>query len=213
VERKASLVGNRILMSLKSLFVLSRRCCQLGALISVLSTITPLVSVSVAQESDTPRRITLVHQAALPSTIPPVGNLMQIKVETLNTVDITTKIRLVGAKDGRFIDIAFPKGRLNSADHPTYTIDVPTPIAAMTYQFILHQPNGSITTTEKYIVRRPCIPHFKVAEPDSSSTAAYNKEIATLVAKSKELELETTSLESSLKLVEEMKTTLTTREQ
>jgi hypothetical protein len=138
---------------------------------------------------------------------------MQIKVETINTVDITTKIRLVGAKDGRFIDIAFPKGKLNSADHPTYTIEVPTPIAAMTYQFILHQPDGSITTSEKFIVRRPCIPHFKIGEPETASTAAYNKEIATLVAKSKELESETTSLESSLKLVEEMKAALSTKEQ
>jgi hypothetical protein len=138
---------------------------------------------------------------------------MQIKVETLNTVDITTTIRLVGAKDGRFIDIAFPKGKLNNSDHPTYSIDVPTPIAAMTYQFILHQPDGSITTSEKFIVKRPCIPHFKIAEPDKASTAAYNKEIATLVAKSKELELETLSLESSLKLVEEMKIALSTKEQ
>jgi hypothetical protein len=144
--------------------------------------------------------------------IPPVGSLMQIKVETLNTVDITTKIRLVGAKDGRFIDIAFPKGKLNSVDHPTYSVDVPTPIAAMTYQFVLHQPDGSITTSEKFIVRRPCIPHFKIAEPDAASTAAYNKEIATLVARSKELELETASLESSLKLVEEMKVALSTKE-
>jgi hypothetical protein len=138
---------------------------------------------------------------------------MQIKVETINTVDITTKIRLVGAKDGRFIDIAFPKGKLNTVDHPSYTIDVPTPIAAMTYQFIVHQPDGSITTSEKFIVKRPCIPHFKIAEPDSASTAAYNREIATLVARSKELELETASLESSLKLVEEMKTALSTKEQ
>ncbi|MEY4700023.1 MAG: hypothetical protein RL326_210 [Pseudomonadota bacterium] len=199
-------------MSLSSLFVFSRRRCQLGVL-AVMIALSPSAPDSVAQDSDGPRRITLVHRAPLPSTIPPLGSLMQIKVETLNTVDITTTIRLVGAKDGRFIDIAFPKGKLNSADHPMYSIDVPAPIAAMTYQFILHQPDGSITTSEKFIVKRPCIPHFKIAEPDKVSTAAYNKEIATLVAKSKELELETLSLESSLKLVEEMKIALSTKEQ
>lgn len=199
-------------MSLSSLFVFSRRRCQIGVLASMLA-LLPNPPGSSAQESEAPRRIALVHRAPLPSTIPPLGSLMQIKVETLNTVDITTTIRLVGAKDGRFIDIAFPKGKLNSADHPTYSIDVPTPVAAMTYQFILHQPDGSITTSEKFIVKRPCIPHFKIAEPDKVSTAAYNKEIATLVAKSKELELETLSLESSLKLVEEMKIALSTKEQ
>ncbi len=166
-----------------------------------------------SQESGDSSKIILSHRAPLPSTIPAVGNLMQIRVETLNTVDITTKIRLVGAKDGRFIDIAFPKGKLNSADHPTYTVDVPAPIAAMTYQFILHQPDGSISTSEKFILKRPCIPHFKVPEPDETSTAAYNKEIATLVARAKELELETASLETSLKLVEEMRVALSTKEQ
>lgn len=199
-------------MSLSSLFVSIRRRCQLGVLAAMIALI-PNAASSFAQESDEVRRIALIHRAPLPSTIPPVGSLMQIRVETLNTVDITTKIRLVGAKDGRFIDIAFPKGKLNSSDHPTYTVDVPTPIAAMTYQFVLHQPDGSITTSEKFIVKRPCIPHFKIAEPDAASTAAYNKEIATLVARSKELELETASLESSLKLVEEMKVALSTKEQ
>lgn len=212
MERKARFVGNRTVMPLSSLFVFSRWRSALRVVFCLTISVAS-ATTSVGQESEAPRRIGLLHRAPLPSTIPPVGSLMQIKVETINTVDITTKIRLVGAKDGRFIDIAFPKGKLNTVDHPSYTIDVPTPIAAMTYQFIVHQPDGSITTSEKFIVKRPCIPHFKIAEPDSASTAAYNREIATLVARSKELELETASLESSLKLVEEMKTALSTKEQ
>jgi len=199
-------------MSLRLTFSQGRGSRLFGFVAPALLLLT-CSSHAFAQESTDTRRIALLHRAPLPSTIPPVGSLMQVRVETLNTVDITTKIRLVGAKDGRFIDIAFPKGKLNSADHPTYTVDVPAPVAAMTYQFVLHQPDGSITTSEKFIVKRPCIPHFKIAEPDDTSTAAYNKEIATLVARSKELELETASLETSLKLAEEMKAALSTKEQ
>jgi len=199
-------------MPLPSSFVLIPRQRLLECIAcSLLALLSP--SASLAQESGDGRKIVLSHRAPLPSTIPPVGSLMQIRVETLDTVDITTKIRLVGAKDGRFIDIAFPRGKLNSSDHPTYTVDVPAPIAAMTYQFVLHQPDGSISTSEKFIVKRPCIPHFKIPEPSETSTAAYNKEIATLVARAKELELETASLENSLKLVEDMRAALTAKEQ
>lgn len=159
--------------------------------------------VVVAQEET--KTITLLHQAPSAAEIPPLGTLMRIQVELRNTVDIATKIRLVGSKDGRFIDIAFPKGALNAADHPTFVAEIPAPVAALTYQFVMHQPDGSITTSNRYVLKRKCIQNFTVNVPDSSPSAAYNREVATLVARSKELERDTASLEASLKLMEEMK--------
>lgn len=162
--------------------------------------------MAAAQEET--KTVTLLHQAPSANEIPPLGTLMRLQVELRNTVDIATKIRLVGSKDGRFIDIAFPKGALNPADHPTFIVEIPSPVAALTYQFVMHQPDGSITTSNRYVLKRKCIQNFTVNVPDSSPSAAYNREVATLVARSKELERDTASLEASLKLLEEMKVSL-----
>jgi hypothetical protein len=133
---------------------------------------------------------------------------MRIQLELRNTVDIATKIRLVGSKDGRFIDIAFPKGALNDATHPVFFVEIPSPVAAMTYQFVMHQPDGSITTSNRFVIKRACIQNYAVDVPESSASAAYSREIATLVARSKQLERDTSSLEASLKLLEEMKVSM-----
>jgi|688.fasta_scaffold879525_1 hypothetical protein len=163
--------------------------------------------VAHAQE-DVKQKISLVHQAPTTSALPPVGGLLRIQVELRNTVDITAKIRLVGSKDGRFIDIAFPKGALNAADHPTFSVEIPSPVAAMTYQFVLRQPDGSATTTNRYVIKRKCIQNYAVDVPDTSASAAYSREVAKLVGRAKELERDTASLEASLKLLEEMKASI-----
>jgi hypothetical protein len=152
--------------------------------------------------------IVLTHVVPSVSEIPPVGSLMRLQVSLRNTTDIEAKIRLVGSKDGRFIDIAFPRGALNSADHPTFTTEIPSPVAAMTYQFILHQRDGTLSASQRYVLKRGCIQNFTVDVPDEGGTAAYRREMATLVAKANRLDRDNKSLEASLKLLEEMKTSL-----
>lgn len=184
---------------------------QYACLRCLLLIITALLSAPASgftQESPEQQSIVLRHTPPAGASIPPVGNVMSLKVELQNTVDITTKIRLVGSKDGRFIDIALPKGALNNSDRATFSIEIPAPVAYMTYQFIVHQPNGSITSTDRYILKRPCIENFKVDIPDNSGTAEFSRQVASLVAKSKELERDTVSLEAAFKLLERMKVSL-----
>jgi hypothetical protein len=163
---------------------------------------------SVCAQEDSQQKIALIHQPPATNALPPVGSLMRIQVELRDTVDITAKIRLVGSKDGRFIDLAFPKGALNTSDHPTFFVEIPSPVAAMTYQFVLRQPDGSVTTSKRYLIKRNCIQTYAIDVATSSASAAYSREVATLVARAKELERDTASLESSLKLLEEMKASL-----
>lgn len=133
---------------------------------------------------------------------------MRIQVSLRNTLDIETKVRLVGSKDGRFIDIAFPRGSLNAVDQPTFSTEIPSPIAAMTYQFIVHQRDGRLTATPKYTLKRSCLQHFKIDVPEDGGNSTFRREMATLVAKANRLDRDNKSLEASLKLLEEMKSSL-----
>jgi hypothetical protein len=130
---------------------------------------------------------------------------MPISLQLENSSEVDIKIRMVGSRDGRFMDIAFPMGVLNMSDRPTFTINVPAPTALMTYQFVIHQPNGELTLTPKYTVQRSCVQKFRVDVPDGEPSSQYRKEIATLMAKARSLERDTAQLETAIKLIEALK--------
>jgi len=183
---------------------------QLFFAIAYLSLPAFLASPSYAQQQDDTGNlpITVAHQPPRVDAIPAIGTLMPIQVELRNTFDIESKIRLVGSKDGRFIDIAFPRGALNSADQPTFKIEIPSPVAAMTYQFVIHQRDGSLSASERFVIKRRCIQNYTVAVPEDAPNAEFRREVSSLVSQAKNLERDTASLESSLRLLEQIKSSL-----
>jgi hypothetical protein len=189
-----------------------------GVLTFVLNTLVILAGVSItsridtlyAQSSGEPvAPIKIIHKPLQSGSIPTLGTPMRVDVELLNTFDIESKVRLIGAKDGRFIDIAFPQGALNAVDHPTFHIEIPSPVAAMTYQFVVHQRDGTLSSSERFTIKRSCIQNFKVAVPEDAPNGDFRREVSTLISQAKSLERDTASLESSLKLLEDIKASLT----
>lgn len=176
---------------------------------SVLGTafaaLTLFVTTAVALAEDASPPVILQHKPIETHQLPQAGTLIPISVSLANSSDVDFKIRLVGSRDGRFMDIAFPMGVLNESDRPTYTINLPAPVAAMTYQFVIHQKSGDLTLTEKYIIKRNCVQNFKVEVPETIPSAEYRKEVATLVAKARSLERDTRNLETAIKLLENLK--------
>jgi hypothetical protein len=165
--------------------------------------------IILAQDAGAPPQIKVSHRAPASDALPAIGTLMTLEIELQNTFDIETKIRLVGSKDGRFIDIAFPRGALNAADHPTFKVEIPSPIAAMTYQFVVHQRDGSLSSSERLVIKRRCIQNYKVTIPEDAPNAEFRREISSLVSQAKNLERDTASFETSLKLLEQIKSSLT----
>jgi hypothetical protein len=191
---------------------------KIGFLTFVIKTSLILASVSVtagtntlyAEPSGAPSGpIKVIHRPLSSNSLPTLGTPMRVDVELLNTFDIESKVRLIGAKDGRFIDIAFPQGALNAVDHPTFHIEIPSPVAAMTYQFVVHQRDGTLSSSERFTIKRSCIQNFKVAVPEDAPNGEYRREVSTLISQAKLLERDTASLESSLKLIEDIKASLT----
>jgi len=146
--------------------------------------------------------LTIRHQPTETHKLPPAGTLMPVAVQLENSSDVDIKIRLVGSRDGRFMDIAFPMGVLNESDKPTYTIQVPAPVKAMTYQFIIHQKGGDLTLSDKFVTKRNCVQTYKVEVAENLPSAEYRKQMATLVAKARSLERDTQNLETAIKLID-----------
>lgn len=166
-------------------------------------TIPGYATAATAQEQETHVRIS--HQPTEPHQLPPAGTLIPIVVQLVNSSDVDTKIRLVGSRDGRYMDIAYPLGVLDVRDQPTYSILVPAPVAAMSYQFIIHQKSGDLTLTEKFTVKRHCIQTYKVEVPEGLPSTEYRRKVGTLVSQARSLERDTKNLDTAIQLLEELK--------
>jgi hypothetical protein len=183
--------------------ILKRTCMRI-----IWSTILGFSISGTSEVTAQEKRIEIVHKPISANSLPTAAATMPIVVELRHTKAVDRKIRLVGTRDGKLLDIVFPSGTLNMSDAATYTLDVPAPIALMSYQFVVHQPDGSLTTTSRYVVKRPCIQTFKVDPAENQKDGAFKREVGTLVSKSRTLEQETTNLETAQKLLEEIKTLL-----
>jgi hypothetical protein len=162
-------------------------------------------STGGAAAEDAPQTIRLRHEPPQTKQLPPAGTLVPISVQLENSSDVDIKIRLVGSRDGRFMDIAFSFGVLNASDRPTYTIQIPSPTSAMTYQFIAHQPGGELTLTDKFVVKRNCVPGLPTTADHEPNSTEYKQEVATLVAQARALEGDNRNLETALKLIEDLR--------
>jgi hypothetical protein len=74
----------------------------------------------------------------------------------------------------------------------------------MVYQIVVHQPDGAVTTSKQFSIRRNCIEDFHIEIPTNSNTQKFKTEIATLVSTAKRLEHESYALEQALEIVNAM---------
>ncbi len=176
--------------------------------ISLASAVLPFRSISLGAAVALEQKIDVLHKAPDGKSLPTTANWMLLSVELTNTVSTDLKVRLVGSRDGRFMDVVFPSGALNAADRPTYQVEIPAPAATMSYQFIVHQPDGRLVSSRRFIIERPCIQNFKVEVTGSDSDSSFRKDVSQLVAKAKILERDRANYEAALKILEELKSNI-----
>jgi hypothetical protein len=78
----------------------------------------------------------------------------------------------------------------------------------LSYQFVIHQPDGTLTSTPQFTLKRSCIQTFKVDVADTQKDSSFKRDVATLVAKARTLEQETSNLDTALRLLDEIKSNL-----
>jgi hypothetical protein len=149
--------------------------------------------------------VQVMHRPLEGNAIPQATLPMNIVAELKNSRQTDVTIRVVGSKDGRLIDIVMPKGELNTVDNAEYSLTIPAPVAVMSYQFVIHQPDGSVTTTKRFSIKRPCIQTFSVDEFKGDPDAEFKQKLGALVSELKTLESNTASYDEAFKILAEIK--------
>lgn len=136
--------------------------------------------------------------------LPMPGAPFVIKAKLSNTKDTERRMRAFIIRDGRVTDVAPLKAYLDAYDQPTYEIQMYAPLAELTYQLILYNPDGTFTSSQRISVRRPCVPFIDLSKIKLEPKSQGEARLETLVKLSRGLEREISAYDISLKIIEDL---------
>jgi hypothetical protein len=148
--------------------------------------------------------IGVYHQASYDSsTLPAPGHPMQLVVQLFNTKEMNLPLRTMANIDGRLIELTPSRVYLNKDDYPEYIIETHAPHAFIEYYFIAYGPNDIVATSEKFIIRRPCLPDINLTSAGLSTESRDGQSRLTeIVRKAWNFEKEIKTYEHAHKIIE-----------
>ena len=165
--------------------------CTTLSCLSVLSTPSYLHAESIS----------ILHITG--SELPPPGVPIKLSAHVNGVDNLTGSMRVYVVSDGRVLDKASSNIQYSPEDLPEYTFDIHSPIAELSYQFVYSSPTGQVISSQRYEIRRPCLPKFEL--PASESISSGDKRLQKALIDAKRLEFEVMNLDEALKLIKDLK--------
>jgi len=107
--------------------------------------------------------MSIVHQAQEVRDLPSPGRPLKLRAMITNTKDITLDVIALVVRDGRLLYLPM-KGRLDEMERAIYSVDVPSPVGEVAYQFVLQRPESPATVSMRYTAHRNCLPNTNLTD-------------------------------------------------
>ena len=170
-------------------------------------------SAIIASAETVEEKPVIIHSPAAAELLPFPGKPVTLTVKLKNTRDTSYKLRAYFSIDGKLTEIPVAEASLDDNDHPTYTVNTYSPIAEISYQFLLIGKDGSVIPSTRYVIRRKCIPKLFVDEAKVEQNSDSKEYMKNLVVQAQSLEDTLAAYDSAFKLIDEISSLLTNQEQ
>lgn len=148
-------------------------------------------------------KVELLHQPILVEELPSPGAAITLILKLINTKETELPLQILSTRDGKLQSLNPTKAYLDEYDQPTYEIQTHSPLFELTYQFILKNPDSSFTLSQRYVLRRSCIPRIDIAGLDLQNKEG-DERFRLLIQKAEGLSREVAHYETTNKLVEDL---------
>ena len=145
----------------------------LSGLLFLCSLVGTLVLTMTAEAQN---QIGIVHIAPSPKVLPSPGEKLSLKLNLRNTKKFDYILRALVVRDGKLFDMAVPQGTLNLQDMPEFNIELLAPREALSYQFFLYDKESVVAQSERFSVKRTCVPAMQVG---AAGTGSEGEQLAT----------------------------------
>lgn len=152
-----------------------------------------------------PRAISLYHSPPFTAEdLPNPGMPVELSVQLSNTRDTGAEMIALVVRDGALLQINPEKIYLNEYDNPEYIFNMHAPHGDINYQFLLFPKDSDPIISEKFILRRDCLPPIELVDIDVDSKAHGRELLIELVYRARSLEKEYRAYEEARALLTEV---------
>ncbi len=148
--------------------------------------------------------VEILHVAPAPKQLPAPGEMMKLLVTLKNTKDSERRLRAFIVRDGQMLDISVPTAQFNQEEMPYYEVPLYAPEGEMLYLFMLYNPDGSVTSSNRYFVRRLCLPNTTLASGKVDPSLPPDQRLIQLASQVADLNRDIKSYEMVLSLLKDL---------
>ena len=163
---------------------------------------TPAYAQALSPTSSKPVKIQ--HKAPNVKALPQPGELITLYVYLRHTRDTNRELRAFLTRDNKLSVLSIADSYLNEYDYPTYEITVPAPMAELSYEFALVNPDGSSAHSGPYQLRRKCLPDMSEPELNITEDISFRGKVEALTLHAMQLERQLLSYETAETLLQEL---------
>ena len=191
------MIGKRELNSTASKVhrVVASVCCTL-VLLAISGDKSAYAQISSKGDSVA---VDFVH--APPRSLPQPGLKLKLEVTVKDgTRDTSNPLNAYLSIDGK-LTIIPASAWLNAEDQPTYTIETHAPRTEIVYQFGVETADGQTLRSNRYEIRRPCVPEVANTDVEIPTGRDEEQRILYLLEANRRLDEEIKMLEASLDIL------------
>jgi len=147
----------------------------------------------------------MLHQQLTAAELPAPLQPFSLEVTLRGIRDIGLDIRAYVVRDGRVMDLFPVESSLSDYGDAVYRFDMSAPIAETSYQFILSRGDGTFEISQRYSIRRNCIPDLNLTVLDSENSTTGQERLIALLQQTKGLERDIEQYERASQILQDIK--------
>lgn len=149
----------------------------------------------------------IVHTPPSAQELPAPGRNMTLSV-TLpkEALSVGVKVRALVTRDGRLMELQDSDPTIDTSDRAIYKLELPSPLAEMSYQFIFTDKLGASFGSQQYQVARKCVPDVQLTtvKKQAPNSQVTKEDAVRLVAESTGLQRDIDSYESIVAILNDI---------
>lgn len=119
--------------------------------------------------------------------LPLPGKSLTLRTYISGSREIDLPVKLIAELDGRAVTLN-TYGSRDDKDRIVYSAEIFAPHAELNYQFVLISSDGTVSTSKRYLARRPCLPDMTLVGEDELQKTNESQNAVKLLGTAKRLE-------------------------
>lgn len=155
-------------------------------------------SVSFAQ-------IEVAHTPPQPQELPFPGNPLTLSITLLNSRDTQLTVKGYIVRDGKLMVVDLADFTSDDHDRIVYSTTINAPLGELNYNFVLFDAKGVAGTSDRYSVRRECLPRTNTIDTKLPEDLKGKARLDIQQKHATNLQDELKNYESVIKILDELK--------